>query len=115
MAKPPSVKAPAPPLAPSFESTGPVGIGLGPAVIVTFLAPGTVVVVDKVIGAVPNGETEELVGQGEEWVWEEDEDEDAGGGPLQKPPLQELNAHWSSDLQEAWKLPQTGIRKKFTA
>lgn len=28
--------------------------------------------------------------------------------PLQKPSLHLLNAHWASEEQDAWKLPQTG-------
>jgi hypothetical protein len=44
-----------------------------------------------------------------------DEEEELGRGPLQKPWLQVLNAHWESEVQPAWKLPQTGIRKELTA
>lgn len=35
--------------------------------------------------------------------------------PLQKPSTQVLNAHCSSQVQEAWKLPQTEISIELTA
>ena len=100
-AKPPNVKTQF--LAPSFEITGTIVLGLGFAVTVTFLPPdpGVVTVAgtleDKVIAPVPVG------AQGHELfcvipvlgvkLLE--------SGPLQKPLLQVLNAHWELDWQEA--------------